>query len=148
MKSSGAKLGIEVRHSPIHGRGLFATGHIPAGIMIAEYVGEIISWNEGLRREDQGIGDYLFDVDGRFMIDGVGLETDGARVNHSCSPNCDIDILESRVFIFSLRDIEPGEEITFDYNFDPACAKGEDPRKVFPCRCGTPACRGTMVDLG
>ena len=148
MPKNLARLPVDVRSSHIHGRGLFATGPIPAGFMIAEYVGEKISWSEGLRRDDAGRGDYLFDVDGRFMIDGAGFEIDAARVNHSCEPNCDIDILESRVFIFSLRDIAPGEELTFDYNFDPSCAKGEDPRKVFPCQCGTPACRGTMVDLG
>jgi SET domain-containing protein len=148
MQELSASLPVEVRTSPIHGRGLFATGAIPAGIMIAEYVGEKITWSEGLRREDAGQGDYLFDVEGQFMIDGAGLETDGARVNHSCAPNCDIEILDSRIFIVSRRDIAPGEEISFDYNFDPAGAKGEDPRKAFPCRCGAPTCRGTMVDLG
>lgn len=146
MAKPASFLGIQVRPSPIHGRGLFATGPIPEGIMVAEYIGNRITWDEGLRREALGQGDYLFDVEGRFMIDGDGLEVDAARINHACEPNCEVEIIEDRVFIVTARMIEPGEELTYDYGFDPSCAAGQDPYQVFPCHCGAIHCRGTLVD--
>lgn len=147
MEKTVSFLGIQVRTSPIHGRGLFATHFIPEGMMVAEYVGDRITWDEGLRREALGGGDYLFDVEGRFMIDGEGFEVDAARMNHACEPNCDVEIVENRVFIVTARAILPGEELTYDYGFDLSCAAGKDPRQVFPCHCGAIHCRGTLVDL-
>ena len=72
--------------------------------------------------------------DGKTVIDGEGL---GAYLNHSCDPNCEIDEIKNRAYIFALRDIEAGEELLWDYNL----YDDEDPA---PCHCGSPKCRGTM----
>jgi uncharacterized protein len=72
--------------------------------------------------------------DGKTVIDGEGL---GAYLNHSCDPNCEIDEVKNRAWIFALRDIAAGEELLWDYNL----YGDEEPA---PCYCGSPKCRGTM----
>jgi hypothetical protein len=68
------------------------------------------------------------------VIDGEGL---GAFLNHSCDPNCEIDEIKGRAWLFALRNIAAGEELLWDYNL----YDDEDPA---PCHCGSPKCRGTM----
>jgi len=68
------------------------------------------------------------------VIDGEGT---GAFLNHSCDPNCEVDEIKGRVWIFAIRDIARGEELVWDYNL----YDDEDPA---PCYCGSPKCRGTM----
>ena len=68
------------------------------------------------------------------MIDGHGL---GAYLNHSCDPNCEVDEIKGRVWIYALRDIEAGEELVWDYNL-------YDDEAPAPCNCGSSKCRGTM----
>jgi len=72
--------------------------------------------------------------DGKTVIDGEGL---GAFLNHSCDPNCEVDEIKGRVWLFAIRDIAAGEELVWDYNL----YDDEDPA---PCYCGSPKCRGTM----
>jgi hypothetical protein len=60
-------------------------------------------------------------------------------VNHSCQPNCETDQIDDRVWIIALRDIAPGEELTYDYNIYDA-----EPGEDSPCHCGAKSCRGTM----
>ena len=72
--------------------------------------------------------------DGKTIIDGDGL---GAYLNHSCDPNCEVDEVKARVWLFALRDIAAGEELVWDYNL-------YDDEEPAPCRCGSPKCRGTM----
>jgi [histone H3]-lysine4 N-trimethyltransferase ASH1L len=65
-------------------------------------------------------------------------------VNHSCSPNCRmikwIVSGQPRMALFAGdRDIMTGEELTYDYNFDPFSAKN-----VQKCLCGSPNCRGVL----
>jgi len=68
------------------------------------------------------------------IIDGFGV---AAFVNHSCQPNCETDQIGGKMWIIALRDIEAGEELTYDYClFD-----GEDDA---PCLCGTKRCRGSL----
>jgi len=78
---------------------------------------------------------YLYGLeDGKTIIDGEGL---GAYLNHSCDPNCEIDEVKNRAWIFALRDIAAGEELLWDYNL-------YDDETPAPCHCGSPKCRGTM----
>ncbi len=68
------------------------------------------------------------------------IEYTGERItplNHSCEPNCEVDEIKGRVWLFALRDIAPGEELVWDYNL----YDDEDPA---PCYCGSRKCRGTM----
>jgi SET domain-containing protein len=138
-----------VRRSGLHGRGVFAVQALQAGERLIEYVGEIIDWEEALERHphDPAQPDHTFYFhleDGR-VIDAAHHGNSSRWINHSCDPNCESDEQNGRVFIRALRDIAPGEELTYHYGltiderYTPAL------KKRFACFCGTAACRGTML---
>jgi SET domain-containing protein len=140
---------IEVRTSQLHGQGVFATGTISKGTRVIEYLGERISHAEAdSRYESKDASDnhtFLFIVDARTVID-AGVDGNAARfVNHACEPNCESVIEERRVFIEAIRDIRPGEELTYDYQIQREPDDPPDVDVTFACRCGTPGCRGTML---
>lgn len=140
---------LEVRASPVHGLGVFAAQRIRKGTRVIEYLGERVSHEEADRRyEDKDANDshtFLFIVDERTVID-AGVNGNEARfVNHACRPNCESVIENRRVFIDALRTIEPGEELTYDYQI---AREPDDPPnvdRIFACRCGFEGCRGTML---
>ncbi len=140
---------LEIRNSKVHGLGAFARRRIRKGTRIIEYLGERVSHGEADRRyESKDAGDahtFLFIVDARTVID-AGVDGSEARfINHSCRPNCESVIEKRRVFIEAIRTIEPGEEMTYDYQIK---REDDDPPgidEVFACRCGFPECRGTML---
>lgn len=126
---------LVVRPSPIHSVGVYATTPIRKGTRVVEYDGPRITAEEADRIYENAERTYLYGLDdGRTVIDGEGL---GAYLNHSCDPNCEIDEIKGRAFIFAIRDITTGEELLWDYNL----YDDDDPA---PCRCGSPKCRGTM----
>ena len=140
---------IEVRRSAVHGLGVFAAKQIPKGARIIEYVGERVSHDEADRRyEEKDANDshtFLFIVDSKTVID-AGVDGNDARFfNHSCDPNCESTVEKRRVFIEALRDIEPGTELTYDYQIHREDDDPENIDEVFACRCGFPNCRGTML---
>jgi uncharacterized protein len=110
---------VEVRESSLHGLGVFAMQRIPKGTRVIEYLGERVSHAEADRRYDDKDAEdnhtFLFIVDARTVID-AGIEGNEARfINHSCSPNCESVIESRRVFIETVRAINPGEELCYDY---------------------------------
>lgn len=126
---------LVVRPSPIHAVGVYTTTAIRKGARIVEYDGERITPEEADRRYEGSSRTYLYGLeDGKTVIDGHGL---GAYLNHSCDPNCEVDEIKGRVWLFAIRDIAPGEELVWDYNL----YDDDDPA---PCHCGSPKCRGTM----
>lgn len=130
---------IEFRESAIHGSGGFATTHIPAEATIIEYVGEKIDKQESARRCEAN-NPYIFHLDDKLDLDGAVDWNPARLLNHSCSPNCEAQMDDdNRIWIMALRDIAPGEEITFNYGYDM-----EDWRE-HPCRCGSPNCIGFIV---
>src|SRR5882757_10748802 len=140
---------IEVRRSNVHGLGVFAAKQIPKGARIIEYVGERVSHDEADRRyEEKDANDshtFLFIVDSKIVID-AGVDGNDARFfNHSCDPNCESTVEKRRVFIEALRDIEPGAELTYDYQIQREDDDPDNIDEVFACRCGFPQCRGTML---
>jgi uncharacterized protein len=140
---------IEVRASALHGLGVFAARHIRRGTRIIEYLGERVSHAEADRRyEEKDVADahtFLFIVDARTVIDaGVG-GNDARFVNHGCDPNCESVIENRRVYIEALRAIEPGEELTYDYQIQREPDDPPDVDVVFACRCGSERCRGSML---
>jgi len=146
---NGAAPVIEVRASPLHGLGVFAARRIPKGTRIIEYLGERVSHAEADRRyEDKDAGDahtFLFIVDERTVID-AGVGGNEARfINHACDPNCESVIENRRVFIDALRAIEPGEELTYDYQIQREPDDPPDVDAIFACRCGSQYCRGSML---
>lgn len=140
---------IKVRRSRIHGRGVFALRRIPKGTRIIEYLGDRITHTQADRRyKDHDESDnhtFLFSVDRGLVID-AGVDGNDARfINHSCGPNCESVIERRRVFIDALRDIEPGEELSYDYQI--GRERGDPPNvdEIYACRCGAAQCRGTML---
>jgi hypothetical protein len=99
------------------GFGLFATRPIRKRIRIAEYKGEKIPTKEAERRENRG-NLYLYELNSRWTIDGTARSNISRYFNHSCNPNAEVYEVGHRVFIRTLRNIKPDEEITYDYGID------------------------------
>ena len=112
---------IETRRSCIHGRGVYATCAITKNTRIVDYAGEKISNRESLKRERRYITDghiWCFKLTNRTVID-AGVGGNIARyINHSCRPNCYIDIKNGVIWIRAARNIRAGEELSYDYNTD------------------------------
>ena len=126
------------KESPIHGLGGFAKTAIGQGERVIEYVGERISKAESLRRCEVN-NESIFALNSEQDLDGNVAWNPARLINHSCTPNCEAQMEDERIWIVARRDIRPGEEITFNYGYDL-----EDYRD-YPCRCGSPDCVGYIV---
>ncbi len=126
---------IKRRGSRIHRWGVFATAAIPKNTRIINYAGEKISNQESLRRERRYIKHghiWCFKLTNRTVID-AGVGGNVARyINHTCHPNCYIEIKNGIIWIRASRTIRKGEELTYHYNTD-----GEG---LIMCRC-SPGCQ-------
>jgi SET domain-containing protein len=140
---------FEIRASAIHGLGAYATQPIRKGARIGEYVGERISQSEGDRRYDDDAmvhhHTFLFTVSSRTVIDAAVGGNDTRFINHSCAPNCEAVIEDRRVFIDALRAIPVGSELFYDYAYERASDAGPEDEARYPCICGAPSCRGTIL---
>jgi SET domain-containing protein len=140
---------FEIRPSPIQGSGAFATVRIPAGTRLIEYSGERLTPKEADMRypDDEGgrHHTYLFAVDDDVVIDAAVNGNDARFINHSCDPNCDAVIDGGRIWIETIRDVEPGEELAYDYAYVLEERHTPAAKKRFPCTCGSPRCRGTIL---
>jgi SET domain-containing protein len=153
LTDAGASRGrrIQVRRSGIHGKGVFALQPIAAGETILEYTGKVITWKQAQKRPphnpDEPNHTFFFHIDDKHVIDGGDGGNAAKWINHACGPNCeaDEDDEEHRVFIKALRDIEPGEELNYDYGLILEGKHTKEVKEEFACRCGTPECRGTML---
>jgi hypothetical protein len=99
------------------GFGLFATRPIKKHTRLMEYKGPILDHEEALRAEARG-NRYLYEVSKNRTIDGTPRSNVARYANHSCNPNTESIIWRGRVFIKALRNLKPGEEITYDYGTD------------------------------
>jgi hypothetical protein len=140
---------VEVRHSPVHGYGVFALRRIRKGTTIMEYLGDRVSHEEAdSRYENKDINDnhtFLFTVDSKTVIDGGVGGNDARFINHGCDPNCASASHKKRIYVEAVRTIQPGEELAYDYQIE---RDPEDPPNVdeiFACRCGAATCRGSML---
>jgi uncharacterized protein len=141
---------FEVRHSPIHGYGVFAARRIRKGTTVVEYLGDRVSHAQAdARYEDKDPNDnhtFLFTVDAKTVIDG-GVNGNEARyINHGCDPNCESTTRNKRIFIDAIRTIQPGEELAYDYQIQRDSDDAANVDEVFACRCGAKSCRGSMLE--
>jgi uncharacterized protein len=100
------------------GLGLFATKPIKKGTKIIRYFGPIL---DSKKEDDDAIENkYLFELNDRWTIDGSNRENVARYINHSCRPNAESDVKprKRKIFIRAIKDIEPGEEINYDYGTD------------------------------
>jgi SET domain-containing protein len=146
---NGARRRFAVRRSPIHGRGVFALTHIPKGIRLIEYTGERISHAEADRRyaaeHEYSPHTMLFTVNDAIVIDATRRGNSARWFNHSCSPNCEVEDENDRIFIETRRAIRPGEELTYDYNLQLGEPHTEAAKRENPCFCSSRRCRGTLL---
>jgi hypothetical protein len=138
-----------VRRSRIHGRGVFAARRIPKGTRIIEYKGRRISnaAADELYPDREGIPThtFLFELDSDMVID-AGQRGNAARwINHRCDPNCEAVEEEGRIFIEAIRTIAAGEELGYDYRIRIDGRPTPSEKRRWPCFCGAPNCRGTLL---
>jgi SET domain-containing protein len=91
--------------------GLFTFSPLKKGACVIEYVGPVIS----AREEETSNSLYLFEVTKKVTIDGRARTNLARYINHSCRPNCEVEIYKRRVYVMARRGIKPGEELTYDY---------------------------------
>jgi hypothetical protein len=100
------------------GLGLFATRKIKKGAKIVRYFGPLL---DSKKKKDDAIENkYLFELNNRWTIDGSVRENVARYINHACKPNAESDVKprKRKVFIRAIKDIEPGDEINYDYGTD------------------------------
>ena len=126
-------MGLIIRSSAIHAAGCYTTDAIRKGTHVVEYTGPRISKEEADEKYENSPTTYLFGVgDGSTVIDGHGT---AMFINHSCDPNCETEEIDGRVWIMAMREIAPGEELTYDYYLYDG---DEDEAR---CNCGAENCR-------
>jgi uncharacterized protein len=85
-------------------------------------------------------------VTGRTVIDAAVGGNDARFINHSCDPNCEAVEDDRRIFIEAVRAIAPGDELTYDYSYTRDETQSEEDEALYACRCGSPKCRGTILE--
>ena len=127
---------IEVRESKQKGKGVFAKRKIEKGELIFDFEdgrGKFYSskdragFNNKWKELDIQVDDNLY----WGAVDNSEVEV-ADYINHSCNPNSGIS---GSLKIVAMRDINSGEEITFDY------AMSESHRFKMQCFCGQKKCR-------
>src|SRR5579863_5419767 len=129
-------MGLIIRSSAIHAAGCYSTTAVRKGTRVAEYTGPRLKKDEADEANEDSPITYLFGLgDGSVVIDGHCM---AMFINHSCDPNCETEEIRGRVWITAIRNIKPGEEITYDY----CLYDGGGDEAI--CNCGAKKCRGTM----
>ncbi len=140
---------FELRHSPIQGWGAFATRSIPAGTRLLEYTGERLTTAQSDARypdvKDERHHTFLFAIDDDVVIDAAVDGNDARFINHGCDPNCDAVIEDGHIWIDTIRDVAPDEELLYDYAYILEERHTPAAKRRFPCYCGAPSCRGTIL---
>ena len=138
-----------LRPSSIHGIGVFAAERIPAGAEVWGFSsGFDLDLDPSVVEDLPGHLQEWFAHFGYvdFHLDRLIVCLDNARfINHSCAPNCEAVDERKRIYIEAIRDIAPGEELTYDYQYERDGTEDEKWEKIYVCKCGAPTCRGTIL---
>jgi|TARA_B110000914_G_C15429520_1_gene430682 SET domain-containing protein len=135
----------KIKKSIIDNRGLYAAQDIKVGTKIIFYKGKIITKKETENNEkyDNEKAIYLFNLNKKYDLDGDFKYNTARLINHSCGPNCEVTGKGLKLWIFAIRDIKKGEELSYDYGF------GYDKDyKDYVCKCGKSNCCGFIVREG
>ena len=140
---------ISVKKSKIHNNGVYAKKDIKKGTRIIQYIGEIISKDEGNKRaaeqyksakKNKNLGSvYVFELNKKYDLDGNFKYNIARFINHSCEPNCKFTIKKNKIWIIAKKNIKKGEELNYDYGYD------LEDYKSHRCKCGSKSCLGYIV---
>ena len=141
----------KVKKSKVHGSGVFATKDIKRNTRIIEYIGEKVLRSEGDKRSAKRIKDhlhseetgsvYIFELNSKYDIDGSPEYNKARYINHSCNPNCEVDIVDGKIWISSIKRISKGQELSYDYGYE----FDVDDYKDHICKCGAINCIGYII---
>ena len=106
-----------------------------------------MSW-AAVPNEDDDPHTFIFALDNGEVINAEIDGNEARWINHSCDPNCEAVGEENRIFIYALKRIRAGEELFYDYALELDEPITQKLRTQYACYCGTPRCRGTMLDIG
>jgi SET domain-containing protein len=130
----------------VHERGVYAAEFIAKGRRIIEYTGRRVP-EKDVADDDNNPHTFLFGLDGGVVIDPEIGGNEARWINHCCDPNCETIDENNRIFIYAIRDIEPGEELFYDYALEIDEPITKKSKKLHACFCGSPHCRGTLLAL-
>ncbi len=141
----------KVKKSKVHGTGVFANTNIQKNVKIIQYIGKKITKSEGDRRSAERIKKYLnkknegsvyiFELNKKYDIDGSPLYNKARYINHSCNPNCEVDIINNQIWISSIKKIKKGAELNYDYGYE----FDKDDYIDHICKCGSKNCIGYII---
>jgi len=141
----------KTKKSRVHGKGVFAKQDIKKDTKIIEYVGEKVSKAEGDKRSSLRIKKYLnsnetgsvyiFELNNKFDIDGSVSYNEARFINHSCNPNCEVDIVKGQIWISSIKNIKKNQELTYDYGYP----FDKDDYRDHICKCYSNNCIGYII---
>ena len=132
--------------SKINRKGLFANKDIVKGTKIINYIGKIITKKQTDENPkfDNGKAIYLYNLNNKYDLDGDFKYNTARLINHSCEPNCEVDGVGLKLWIYSIKDIKKGDELSYDYGF----SFDKMDYKDFPCKCRSKNCCGYIVRQG
>ena len=135
----------KIKKSNIDNKGLVAAKDIKKGTKVIEYKGKLISKKES---EDNPKFDnskriYLFEINKRYDLDGDFNYNTARLINHSCNPNCEVLGSGLKIWVYAMKNIKKGDELSYDYGFS-----FDEDYKQFPCRCGSSNCVGFIIREG
>ena len=135
----------KIKRSKIDNKGLYANCDIKDRTKIIEYKGKIVSkkYVENNSKFDNEKAIYLFNINKKYDLDGDFKYNTARLINHSCDPNCEVYGTGLKVWVYAIRDIRKGEELSYDYGFG-----FDQDYKDFPCRCGSSNCVGYIIREG
>ena len=126
------------RRSKVHGFGVFAAGPISKNTRIIDYAGELVPSRQSEPREERYLAQgciWVFRVNRAWSRDAAVGGNVARFINHTCRPNCWIEVVGKTIWIRASRTIHKGEELTYDYATDGA--------QTIPCRC-RPGCTNKL----
>ena len=132
----------KIKKSKIDNKGLYANCDIKDRTRIIEYKGKIITkkFVEESSKFDNEKAIYLFNINKKYDLDGDFKYNTARLINHSCDPNCEVFGTGLKVWVYAIRDIKKGEELSYDYGFN-----FDQDFKDYPCRCNSKNCCGYIV---
>ena len=141
----------KVKKSKVHGYGIIASENIDKNTKIIQYIGDKVTKKEGdkrsairirkyINKKNEG-SVYIFELNKKYDIDGSPLYNKARYINHSCRPNCEVDIIKNEIWVISIKNIKKGDELNYDYGYP----FDKDDYSDHICKCGSKSCIGYII---